>query len=175
MWSWVISTFRPGSKESSTGLAGKWTNAFNNNRVYLRKWIRWLIAKRCVCFRHFVLPWRSQQNVASCDDALSSLVLLSTDLASKITNTCNNNHVGCYGSASADWLECLVCIWGHRFCGIWRQFTWINCIFPFVIHLAECATMWHILLAATEFRPLALSKHYCQPRLWLNNIPYLKQ
>ncbi len=92
----VISTSCPGSKESSTGLTGKWTN--NSNCVYLRKQIRWLITKHYICFWHFVLPWQSQLNVtsrntASCHDAPSSSLLLSADLTGKIMNMCNNNHV----------------------------------------------------------------------------------
>ncbi len=35
-WSWVIFTSCPGSKESSTGLTGECTNAFNN-RVYIEE------------------------------------------------------------------------------------------------------------------------------------------
>ncbi len=64
-WSWVIFTSCPGSKESRTGLMRKSTNAFNNNHVLLRKRISWLIAKHFIYFWHFVLTWRSQQNITS--------------------------------------------------------------------------------------------------------------
>ncbi len=70
MWSWVvISTSRPGSKESSAGLVGKCTSALNNNCVYIEETDQLTDRKTFYLLLTFwiaVTTWHYQQKHCSC-------------------------------------------------------------------------------------------------------------
>ncbi len=98
MWWWVISTSRPGSKESSTGLVGKWTNAFNNcvliEETDQLTHCKMFYLHLTFCIAVAVTAKRCQQKHCSCFTRWCSVLPPSLCGAPlKFINVCNDNHV----------------------------------------------------------------------------------
>ncbi len=83
MWSWVISTSHPGSKESSTGLVGRRINALNNNRDYIEE-------KDQLTDHSKALPAETLLHAMMLCPPASFCPQTSQV---KFMNACNNNHV----------------------------------------------------------------------------------